>query len=119
MARSFSLAACFAVALLPMACVAQAPEAAPAASTPASPPTDATASGPPYAPSHKITYSSCHVDGPYIAMTFDDGPHAANTPRLLDMLKERHIHATFFMCGENVVQYPQLLKRMIAEGHEV
>jgi peptidoglycan/xylan/chitin deacetylase (PgdA/CDA1 family) len=52
-------------------------------------------------------------------MTFDDGPHAANTPRLLDMLKERHIHATFFMCGENVVQYPQTVKRMIAEGHEV
>lgn len=102
--------------MLPMACVAQNPEGAPATAAPAAPATETTA---PAAPSHKITYSACHVDGPYIAMTFDDGPHNANTPRLLDMLKERKIHATFFMCGENVVQYPALLKRMVAEGHEV
>ena len=48
----------------------------------------------------KITYSQCHVDGPYIAMTFDDGPHAENTPRLLDMLKQRRIKATFFVVGQ-------------------
>jgi peptidoglycan/xylan/chitin deacetylase (PgdA/CDA1 family) len=101
--------------MLPMACVAQTPEGTPAAPATGAPATEPT----PAAPSHKITYSSCHVDGPFIAMTFDDGPHVANTPRLLDMLKERHIHATFFMCGENVVQYPALLKRMVAEGHEV
>jgi len=67
----------------------------------------------------KITYSQCHVDGPYIAMTFDDGPHIQNTPRLLDMLKERKIHATFFMVGECVAQYPDIVKRIVAEGHEV
>jgi peptidoglycan/xylan/chitin deacetylase (PgdA/CDA1 family) len=105
-----------AVALLPMACVAQTPEGTPTTPAPGAPPTEATT---PAAPSHKTTYSSCHVDGQFIAMTFDDGPSNANTARLLDMLKERKIHATFFMCGENVVQYPQLLKRMIAEGHEV
>jgi peptidoglycan/xylan/chitin deacetylase (PgdA/CDA1 family) len=104
-----------ALALLPMACVAQNPDGTPA--TPAAAPgTEATT---PPAPSKKITYSACHVEGQYIAMTFDDGPHAANTPRLLDMLKERKIHATFFMCGEMVVQYPQIVKRMIADGHEV
>jgi peptidoglycan/xylan/chitin deacetylase (PgdA/CDA1 family) len=116
MARLFSLAACLAVALLPMACVAQNPDGTPAAPAPGVPATEATT---PPAPSKKITFSACHVEGQYIAMTFDDGPHAANTPRLLDMLKERKIHATFFMCGENVIQYPQIVKRMIAEGHEV
>src|SRR5687767_14187307 len=45
--------------------------------------------------STKITYSQCHVDGPYVAITFDDGPHASNTPRLLDMLKQRKAKATF------------------------
>ena len=67
----------------------------------------------------KITYTACNVDGPYIAMTYDDGPHAVLTPRLLDMLKERNIKATFYMVGQNVVAYPQIVKRMVAEGHEV
>lgn len=67
----------------------------------------------------KLRYSSCHVDGPYVALTFDDGPHATNTPRLLDMLKERGIKATFFMVGECAAEYPQIVKRIVAEGHEV
>ena len=52
-------------------------------------------------------------------MTFDDGPHKVNTPQLLDMLKERHIHATFFLIGENVAENPEIVKRTMAEGHEV
>jgi peptidoglycan/xylan/chitin deacetylase (PgdA/CDA1 family) len=52
-------------------------------------------------------------------MTFDDGPSAENTPRLLDMLKQRGIKATFFMVGENAAAYPQIVKRILAEGHEV
>lgn len=52
-------------------------------------------------------------------MTFDDGPHIQNTPRLLDMLKERKIHATFFMVGQCVQEYPDIVKRIVAEGHEV
>ncbi len=73
----------------------------------------------PAATAPKITFSACHVDGPFIAMTFDDGPHIQNTPRLLDMLKQRGIKATFFLVGENVVQYPQIVKRIVAEGHEI
>jgi peptidoglycan/xylan/chitin deacetylase (PgdA/CDA1 family) len=65
------------------------------------------------------TYSEAHVDGPYIAMTFDDGPSAENTPRLLDILKQRNIKATFFLIGENVVQNPEIVKRILAEGHEI
>ena len=52
-------------------------------------------------------------------MTFDDGPHAQNTPRLLDLLKERGIKATFFVVGQNAVEYPDILKRIAAEGHEL
>ena len=80
-------------------------------------PADATAPVPAGAP--KITFSQCHVDGPYIAMTFDDGPHAANTPRLLDMLKQRKIHATFFVVGQCAAEFPDIMKRIVAEGHEI
>ena len=56
---------------------------------------------------------------PYIAITFDDGPHPENTPRLLDMLRERNIKATFYVIGRSVELYPQIVRRMVAEGHEV
>lgn len=67
----------------------------------------------------RYSYNSCNVDGPYIAITFDDGPSAKLTPQLLDMLKERGIKATFFMVGQNVAEYPAIVKRMVDEGHEV
>lgn len=67
----------------------------------------------------RFSYSSVHVDGPYIAMTFDDGPDAVLTPRLLDILKERHIHATFFVLGQRVQEHPEILQRAVAEGHEI
>jgi peptidoglycan/xylan/chitin deacetylase (PgdA/CDA1 family) len=52
-------------------------------------------------------------------MTFDDGPSAEYTPRLLDLLKARHLKATFFLVGKNVEAHPDLVRRIIAEGHEV
>jgi peptidoglycan/xylan/chitin deacetylase (PgdA/CDA1 family) len=66
-----------------------------------------------------VTYHSVNVDGPYLAMTFDDGPHPSNTPRLLDMLAERNIKATFYVVGTNAKLYPHLIQRMVAEGHEI
>src|SRR5262245_43913817 len=54
----------------------------------------------------KMSYNSCNVEGMYIAITFDDGPNPELTPRLLDMLKERGIKATFFVVGKNVEEYP-------------
>jgi peptidoglycan/xylan/chitin deacetylase (PgdA/CDA1 family) len=71
------------------------------------------------APSPKYSYTSCNVEGPYIAMTFDDGPSAQLTPRLLDILKERGIKATFFVVGRNVAEYPDIVRRMASEGHEI
>jgi peptidoglycan-N-acetylglucosamine deacetylase len=81
---------------------------------------DAASSAPPPAPSPApASYSSCHVDGPYIAMTFDDGPSPGNTTRLLDILKQRNIKVTFFMIGPNVVAHPEIARRALAEGHEI
>lgn len=56
---------------------------------------------------------------PLVAMTFDDGPHPRLTPLLLDVLKARNIRATFYVIGQNVVRHPQLMARMVAEGHEI
>ncbi len=104
----------------PQVVTTAAPTVAPSA-TPVGDSTPAAAATPdasvPAAPHY--SYSSCHVQGPYIAMTFDDGPSAKDTPRLLDMLKERNIKVTFFVLGEMVQQSPDLLKRMAAEGHEI
>ena len=52
-----------------------------------------------------------------IAITFDDGPHRLYTPKLLDGLKERGIHATFSLVGENIGNNEALVKRMAEEGH--
>ena len=52
-----------------------------------------------------------------VAITFDDGPRAATTPKLLDGLKERGIRAAFFVVGENIEGNEDIIKRMYDEGH--
>ena len=54
-----------------------------------------------------------------LALTFDDGPDATWTPRILDVLKRYHVPATFFVIGENALTERSLLLREVAEGHEV
>ena len=54
---------------------------------------------------------------PQIAITFDDGPSAGCTGRLLDGLKERGIKGTFFLIGKNAEENPKLVKRLDEEGH--
>ncbi|PYI99568.1 MAG: hypothetical protein DMF00_10740, partial [Verrucomicrobia bacterium] len=66
-----------------------------------------------------VTFNSVHVDGPYIAMTFDDGPSETLTPKLLDLLAAHHIKATFFVIGENVAEHPEIVTRAAREGHEI
>jgi peptidoglycan/xylan/chitin deacetylase (PgdA/CDA1 family) len=66
-----------------------------------------------------ITFSRVAVPGPYVAITFDDGPHASNTPRLLDMLRARNVKATFYVIGRSVDMYPGIVRRTVAEGHEI
>src|SRR5256714_15034810 len=74
---------------------------------------------PPVATEDSITFSSVHVDEPYIALTFDDGPSATLTPKLLDLLAAHHIKATFFVIGENVAEHPEIVARAAREGHEI
>ncbi len=52
-----------------------------------------------------------------IALTFDDGPHPVYTEQLLDGLKERGIHVTFFVTGEHAALHPDIIRRMQEEGH--
>lgn len=52
-------------------------------------------------------------------LTFDDGPSEENTARVLDILKERNIKATFFLVGENVKQHPEMARRIVEEGHTI
>jgi peptidoglycan-N-acetylglucosamine deacetylase len=80
---------------------------------------EATPKGSAPANQSAITFNSVHVDGPYIAMTFDDGPSAALTPKLLDILAAHHIKATFFVLGEMVAEHPEILARAAREGHEI
>jgi peptidoglycan/xylan/chitin deacetylase (PgdA/CDA1 family) len=52
-----------------------------------------------------------------VCLTFDDGPHPAHTPRLLDALREHDVTATFFVIGARAAAYPQLARRIVDEGH--
>ncbi len=54
-----------------------------------------------------------------VALTFDDGPSPVWTPKILDELKKAGVKATFFMLGRHVEQYPDVAKRVAAEGHEI
>ena len=67
----------------------------------------------------KDSYSRVATSLPFIALTFDDGPHPQNTPRLLDILKQRNVKATFYVVATNAKRYPEIMRRIIAEGHEI
>lgn len=54
-----------------------------------------------------------------VALTFDDGPHPVHTPMLLDILAARRIRATFYVIGALVRRYPEIARRIVAEGHEL
>jgi peptidoglycan/xylan/chitin deacetylase (PgdA/CDA1 family) len=54
-----------------------------------------------------------------VALTFDDGPNPPYTNRILDVLQQQHVHATFFLVGRAVQAYPSVVQREIREGHAV
>lgn len=64
-------------------------------------------------------FSRADISEKRIALTFDDGPHSKYTDEILDILSEYGIKATFFIIGENVTNYPQIVEREIKEGHEI
>lgn len=55
----------------------------------------------------------------YVALTFDDGPSAKYTPKLLDGLRERGVQATFFLIGSMAEENEALVHRMKEEGHQI
>ncbi|OFV83764.1 MAG: hypothetical protein A2W26_08610 [Acidobacteria bacterium RBG_16_64_8] len=54
-----------------------------------------------------------------VAITFDDGPDAEVTPRLLDVLRRHRAYATFFMVGQAAARYPDIVRRVAEEGHAI
>lgn len=56
---------------------------------------------------------------PVCALTYDDGPHPVHTPRILDVLAERGDRATFFVLARQAARHPDIVRRIVAEGHEL
>jgi len=54
-----------------------------------------------------------------IALTFDDGPDPVWTPKILEVLRRNHVHATFFVVGTQVAAHPEILRQILVDGHEV
>ncbi|WP_234405516.1 polysaccharide deacetylase family protein [Paenibacillus sp. IHBB 10380] len=59
------------------------------------------------------------TDHRWIAFTFDDGPDPQETNEILDVLKQYHAKATFFVVGEQATKYPDIVRREVSEGHEL
>lgn len=66
---------------------------------------------------HITSINNLAQDG--VAFTFDDGPDPKTTPKVLATLKEYGVKATFFLIGSKVKQHPQLVKKIVEEGHVV
>jgi peptidoglycan-N-acetylglucosamine deacetylase len=90
------------------------PGATAGAGTKPSPPAEARGGGRPGDPTlgAKRTTGSAAV-----ALTFDDGPEPTWTPRMLDLLKQQGLKATFCLIGKQVQEYPELVARIVREGH--
>lgn len=58
-------------------------------------------------------------DRKVVALTFDDGPNPDATPRILDTLGEKGVRATFFVLGSHAERWPELVRRMSSEGHQL
>lgn len=56
---------------------------------------------------------------PRLYLTYDDGPHPDTTPQLIELLAKENISATFFLIGEHVQKYPELVKQLADAGHVI
>lgn len=65
------------------------------------------------------TYYMSHTQEKIVALTFDDGPDPIDTPEIMNILKEKGVRATFFVLGQAAHDNPDLLKRLVKEGHEI
>ncbi|WP_162525307.1 polysaccharide deacetylase family protein [Rariglobus hedericola] len=62
---------------------------------------------------------SVQTGQPVVALTFDDGPHATQTPVLLELFARENIKVTFFEIGQNVAKHPDLARAIVTAGHEI
>ena len=111
-----------AAAMLVAACAQDnAPQARPAAPVRHEPSISVDSAGPVAArpPRAPANYRSVKTGRPVVALTFDDGPHPELTPQLLDVLRQQGVRATFYVIGRNVDTYPEIARRIVAEGHEI
>lgn len=69
--------------------------------------------------SESSTYDISEESERLVALTFDDGPKKGKTDKMLDMLKEKGVKATFFLIGAQVEENAELVKRMAEEGHQI
>lgn len=60
-----------------------------------------------------------NLDSNFVALTFDDGPHPEFTPKVLDTLAQFNAKATFFLIGSNAEKYPEIVNRIVREGHSI
>ena len=70
-------------------------------------------------PSPYVVQRAGGNDPKLLALTFDDGPDPKWTPRILDVLEREHVPGTFFVIGENALEHPQILRRIVAGGSEL
>ncbi len=70
-------------------------------------------------PSPYLVQRTGGADPHAIALTFDDGPDPDYTPHILDVLERKHAPATFFMIGENALEHPEILRRIVRDGSEI
>jgi peptidoglycan/xylan/chitin deacetylase (PgdA/CDA1 family) len=94
----------------------------PAKKTPAKKPTES-------AKQKAVTVSARQGSGPAgsrmvtgskgVALTFDDGPDPAETPKILRLLAQQHVHATFCLVGKNVAKFPGLVRQIVAGGNTI
>jgi peptidoglycan/xylan/chitin deacetylase (PgdA/CDA1 family) len=66
----------------------------------------------------KIVYR-VRTKHPMVALSFDDGPHPVFTPQVLEILQSHNAKATFFLIGDRVLRYPELVARIKSAGHEI
>jgi cellulose synthase/poly-beta-1,6-N-acetylglucosamine synthase-like glycosyltransferase/peptidoglycan/xylan/chitin deacetylase (PgdA/CDA1 family) len=70
-------------------------------------------------PAYPTLFRIASEDPDAVAITFDDGPDPDWTPAILDILKARGLKATFFVLGSAAENHPELIQRIVAEGHEI
>lgn len=70
-------------------------------------------------PAHPTLFRQDALEEDRVAITFDDGPDPEWTPRILDILKQRGVKAAFFIVGQEAERNPDLVRRIVAEGHEI